>query len=379
MKAVPLLDLKRQFQYMEAELMEALRRCLDHQRWILGPEVEEFEEAARSYLRVSNAIGVASGTDALVVALRALAIKIKGREYFDPADEIITTPFTFTATGDAILRAGATPVFVDIDPLSFNLNPERMGEYLENHAERVVGILPVHLYGNPCQMDQIMELAEAYGLFVVEDVAQAFGGEWEGRKLGTIGTVGAFSFFPTKNLGGWGDGGLVVTDDEELAEIIRMLGRHGGRDKYNAEHIGYNSRLDTFQAAILKVKLKHVDEFNKRRRQIAALYEKGFSTFESVELPHFQGGHVFHQYTIRIKKGNRDKAREHLKQRAVATAVYYPLCLHQMSLFLGRCRMAGSLREAERATKEVLSLPMDPLLEEKEVAYVVSTLREVLT
>jgi dTDP-4-amino-4,6-dideoxygalactose transaminase len=236
MNQVPLLDLGLEYEYMKDDIDVAIKKCLGHQRWILGPEVKEFEERVSGYLGAKHCIGVSSGTEALILSLRALAIKLKGQEYFTKDDEIITTSFTFTATGDAILRSGATPVFVDIDPETYNIAP---GNIEKAVSEKTVGIIPVHLYGQSCDMDKIMTIAEGQGLFVVEDVAQAFGGMWKGKKLGSLGTAGAFSFFPSKNLGGFGDGGMVSSEDGEFVELVRMLLKHGGRDKYNVDHIGY--------------------------------------------------------------------------------------------------------------------------------------------
>ena len=255
MKPIPMLDLKLEYEYMKKDIDDAIARCLEHQRWILGPEVKALEDKIAGYLGVSNCVGISSGTDALVLGLRALALQRIEKEYWARNDKIITTPFTFTATGDAILRSGATPVFVDIDPGTFNIDPEKIEACLSSH-QGVVGIIPVHLYGQSCAMDRIMDLARQYNLFVLEDVAQAMGGMYNGRKLGSIGDMGAFSFFPSKNLGGFGDGGMVSTNDQELADLVRMLTKHGGKDKYNVAHIGYNARLDTLQAPVLLAKLK---------------------------------------------------------------------------------------------------------------------------
>ena len=262
MKTIPMLDLKREYAYMKADIDAAIRKCLDHQKWILGPEVSELEERIVNYLGVKYAIGTSSGTDALVLSLSALALKTKGQEYFDRSDLIITTPFTFTATGDTILRAGATPLFLDIEPVTYNIEPDSISDYLvqdlklnTQNSTLVVGIIPVHLYRQSCDMRRITEIADEYGLFVLEDTAQAFGGSWQGRRLGTIGTAGAYSFLPSKNLGGFGDGGMVCTDDTKIVELTRMLLKHGGKDKYNVDHIGYNARLDTLQAAVLLAEL----------------------------------------------------------------------------------------------------------------------------
>jgi len=382
---IPILDLKREYQYMKKDIDEAIKTCLAHQKWILGPEVEQLEKRVSQYLNVKHCIGVSSGTDALVLSLRALAIKLKGKEYFDKTDEIITTTFTFTATGDAILRSGATPVFVDIDPITFNLDPEQIKSYLTtqpvNNLTKVVGIVPVHLYGQICDMEEILRIAKEYNLFVVEDVAQAFGakqqvvnGKWQ--MAGSIGNAGCFSFFPSKNLGGFGDGGMVSTNDDEIAELVRMLLKHGGKDKYNVDHIGYNARLDTIQAGILLAKFKFLDEFNEKRRKIAQFYTKELSKTENIILPSSIGYHVFHQYTIRILNGKRDTVQKYLKEKGIDTMVYYPLCLHQMKVFKERCKTLPALENSIRATKEVLSLPIEPLLTEDELNIVVNFLKD---
>ncbi len=382
---VPMLDLRREYAYMKADIDAAIRRCLDHQKWILGPEVAELEEKAADYLGVRHTIGTSSGTDALVLALRALAIKTKDREYFDKGDQIITTSFTFTATGDAILRAGATPVFVDIDPDSYNIDPDRIRQYLVRYTQgaragsaKVVGIIPVHLYGQACDMDEITAIAKEFGLFVLEDVAQAFGGSHGNRKLGSIGTCGAFSFFPSKNLGGFGDGGLLSTNDGEIAEISRMLLKHGGRDKYDVEHIGYNARLDTLQAAVLLAKLTYIDEFNGRRKHVGSLYAAELRKTEGIVVPlsRTASDHVFHQFTIRVLHGRRDALRSSLKESGIESMVYYPVPLTDMKVFHERCVTQENMAVTKRAPHEVLSLPMEPLMEDEEVLSVVRAVRD---
>jgi len=377
---VPLLDLKREYEYMAEDIKSAISKCLEHQRWILGPEVEELENKIAQYLGVEHCVGVSSGTDAIVVSLRALAIKLKGQEFFDDADEIITTPFTFTATGDAILRSGAKPVFVDIDPATCNIDTSKVRQYLADcKNKRVVGIIPVHLYGQSCDMEQVTQIAREYDLFVLEDVAQGFGGKWRDKKAGAIGDAGTFSFFPSKNLGGFGDGGMVATNDDTIAEISRMLLKHGGKDKYNVAHIGYNARLDTLQAAILLAKLKYIDQFNDKRRKIAAFYTEQLSGIEGLSCPSALSDvyHVYHQYTVRIADNKRDSVAGQLAQKGVSTAVYYPLPLHKMKVFDGRDVLAGELAEAEKASREVLSLPIEPLLSKDEQSFVCESLREL--
>jgi len=373
---IPMLDLKLEYEYMKKDIDDAIAKCLGHQHWILGPEVDEFEEKIADYLGVKHCIGVSSGTDALVLSLRALAIKYKGAEYFDKTDQVITTPFTFAATGDAILRAGATPVFVDIEPATYTINTEKIRKYLRS-ASKVVGMIPVHLYGQSSNMDEIMAIAKEYNLFVVEDAAQAFGGMWRGKKLGSIGNVCIFSFFPSKNLGGFGDGGLVATDDTEIADLVRMLLKHGGKDKYNAEHIGYNARLDTLQSAVLLAKLKYVDEFNRRRRSLAEFYNRELATLPSLRVPieAEQAHHVYHQYTIRINNSKRGELQTFLKGKGISTMIYYPVPLHMMSVFEKRCVIPNSLIETERAAKEVLSLPIEPLMGGEKVRLVAEAIK----
>ncbi|UCH80901.1 MAG: DegT/DnrJ/EryC1/StrS family aminotransferase [Nitrospiraceae bacterium] len=385
MKSIQMLDLKLEYDHMKKDIDEAIRTCLNHQRWILGPEVRGLEERIADYLGVKHCIGICSGTESLVLSLRALAIKLKGQEFFDKTDEIITTSFTFTATGDAILRAGATPVFIDIDPESYNIDIAHLGEYLNQNSElrtqnsKVVGIVPVHLYGQSCDMDNIMKIAEEHDLFVVEDVAQAFGGAWKDKKLGTIGTTGSFSFFPSKNLGGFGDGGMISTDDDRTMELVRMLLRHGGKDKYNVEHIGYNARLDTLQAAIVLAKFKYIDEFNVGRRKIAETYNEGLKGTEGIVLPASlpDAFHVSHQYTIRVLHGKRDDMQSSLKDKGISTMIYYPYPLHKMKVFgNGRSKSFGSLEQSETATESVLSLPIEPLQQQDATLYVIDCIKE---
>lgn len=383
MMQIPMLDLRREYEYMKTDIDSAIALCLAHQKWILGPEVQELEKRISEYLGVKNCIGISSGTDALVLSLRALAIQNKGGEYFERTDEIITTPLTFTATGDAILRAGATPVFVDIDPVTYNIDHVIIKKYLKARGDapsRVVGIVPVHLYGLACNMDDIMEIAEEYNLFVIEDVAQAFGGMWKDKKLGSAGTIGTFSFFPSKNLGGFGDGGMVATNNGEIAELVRMLLRHGGKDKYNVDHIGYNARLDTLQAAIILAKFRYIDEFTERRGRIAKLYTRELSGIDSLRLPanpyiSFTSCHVYHQYTVRALNGKRNELMAFLKEKGISTMIYYPVPLHKMKVFRKRSIVPDKLNYAESAVDEVLSLPVEPLMTEEETMFVTETIR----
>jgi dTDP-4-amino-4,6-dideoxygalactose transaminase len=273
---------------------------------------------------------------------------------------------------------------VDIDPVSLNIDPDAIRGYMESsallHGSRVVGIIPVHLYGKPCEMDAILAIADEYDLFVVEDIAQAFGAAWNGRKLGSHGDAGAFSFFPSKNLGGFGDGGMVSTNDGVLADLIRMLLKHGGKDKYNVDHIGYNGRLDTLQAAVLLAKFRYIDEFNNKRSIIAEAYTRaltgidGLSVPQDAESPLSGHTHVYHQYTVRTPR--RDGLQAFLKKKGISSMVYYPYPLHKMKVFHGRTKIYGELRNSEQASREVLSLPIEPLQTMEDTMYIAESIRE---
>ena len=362
---IPLLDLDPELEHHADEFREAMGRVMRSGQFILGPEVEAFEEGAADYLGVRHAVGVNSGTDALLIALRSLGV--------EEGDEVITTPFTFFATAESIEMAGATPVFVDIDPDSFNLDPERVEEAV---TERTKAILPVHLFGRPAAMDALLDIAERNDLVVLEDCAQSFGATWGGRRTGALGRVGAYSFFPSKNLGAFGDGGLVTTDDDRVAELCRMLRAHGGKDKYHNEMLGYNSRLDALQAAVLRVKLRHVDEHNRGRREAAARYGEMLEGVPGVVPPQVTDGHVFHQYTVRVTGGRRDELRAALDERGVSTAVYYPVPCHRLPVY--EDREFPALPETERATGEVVSLPIWPQIDAGTQSAVADAIRGAL-
>ncbi len=358
---IPILNLKSEYYEIMEDVDYALLKTSAKANYILGEEVKELEKSIAKYIGIKYAVGVSSGTDALVLSLRALAIKLKGKEYWDKEDLIVTTPFTFTATGDAILRAGATPLFVDIDPLTYNLNPELIREAIKKYGNKVKGILPVHLYGHPADMTEIMNIAKEYNLFVVEDCAQSLGATWEGKQTGSFGDLGCFSFFPTKPLGGFGDGGMVTTSDEELYELVLMLRKHGGKDKYNVEHVGYNARLDTIQASVLLQKLKFLDKNNLYHRKIAENYNKQLEDIDWIKVPyeHPKAYHIYHQYTIRVSDGKRDILQKKLKEKGIQSMVYYPAPLHKMKVFINNgMEILGNLRESEKASIEVLSLPI---------------------
>lgn len=367
MKKIPMLDLTRQYHALEHEIEAALRRVLDSGRFILGPEVQAFEQEVAEYLGVKHAVGVASGTDALWLALKALGI--------GPGDGVIVPSFTFFATAGAVVNVGAMPVFADIDPQTFNLDPDDVRRVLtenRNPQIHIRAIIPVHLYGQPAEMDEIMTIANEYGLYVIEDTAQAIGAEYKGRKVGTIGHLGTFSFFPTKNLGAYGDGGLVVTNDDEWAEKVRMLRAHGSKPKYYHHLVGTNSRLDALQAALLRVKLPHLPAWIEARQALAEQYAQRLAGLPDLVLPHRAQGrtHVFHQYTVRVLGGKRDALQAYLTQQRIGTAIYYPLPLHLQPCFADLGYLEGDLPESERASREVLSLPMFPELTAEEVEHV---------
>jgi dTDP-4-amino-4,6-dideoxygalactose transaminase len=345
---IPILDLSPEVEFLLPDLMRAVEGVLRSGEYIMGPNVLALEAEVAEYLRVKHAIGVNSGTDALVIALRALGV--------GPGDEVITTPFTFFATAEAVSILGATPVFVDIDPLTYNMDPFRVEEAI---TLRTKAIIPVHLYGQAVDMDPLMSLASAYGLKVLEDVAQGMGGEYKGDRLGTIGQMGALSFFPSKNLGAFGDGGMIVTNDDHLADIARMLRVHGARKKYHNEVVGYNSRLDELQAAMLRVKLPYLEVANEGRREVARRYNEMLASLPGLVTPYEANycRHVYHQYTVRVLDGQRDALQQALTDAGIATMIYYPVPVHKLPLYRDRDER---LILAEEAQSQVLSLPIWP-------------------
>lgn len=367
--AVPLTDLSAQYQSIKVDVDAAVGRVLESGSFILGGEVAAFETAAAAYCTTSHGVGVASGTDALQLALLACGI--------GEGDEVLTTPFTFIATAESIHKCGATPVFVDIDPSTCNLDLAQLERRL---TPRTRGIVPVHLYGQPCDMAQLMEFATAHSLRVVEDCAQALGATWQGRKVGSFGDAGCLSFFPSKVLGAYGDGGMVVTSDKSLAEHVRILRSHGSRRKYYHDMPGFNSRLDSLQAAVLQVKLERLDCWLDSRRRIASLYSRMLRGIQGIsplaELPGAR--HVYNYYTIRVYGGTerRDEVAAHLKSRGIATAVYYPKSLHLQPVFAYLGHREGDFPAAEAAQNETLSLPMYPELTDAQVDEVANALRE---
>jgi dTDP-4-amino-4,6-dideoxygalactose transaminase len=381
MTSVPLLDLKAQFAQIRAEVMPVIDQVCAGQHFILGEHVRALEEEIARYCSASLGVGVSSGTDALLLALMALGV--------GPGDEVITSPFTFFATAGTIARVGARPVFCDIDPLSYNLSPAAVQAFIHNHCAvqgerlinratggRIKALMPVHLYGQSADMDPLMAIARRHGLKVIEDAAQAIGTEYKnGVRAGTIGDIGCFSFFPSKNLGAFGDAGLCTTNDPVLAESMRVLRVHGGKPKYFHAVIGGNFRIDELQAAVLRVKLRYLDGWTQARQRNAAYYDSAFADAalkESLGTPAIPVGqrHIFNQYVVRAR--NRDGLRAWLTEHRIGTEIYYPVPLHLQECFAYLNHRAGDFPHAERAAEEVLALPVYPELEEAQLAHVVA-------
>lgn len=380
---IPILDLKPQYQAIKTEIQAAINGVLESGQFILGPTVKNFESAVAEYLGVKHAIGVNSGTDALVIGLRALDV--------GPGDEVITTPFSFFATAESISNIGAKPVFVDIQPATFNIDPDLIEAAITPQTK---AIMPVHLYGNPATMAQIMDIARKHSLKVIEDCAQSFGAVYKGdcgdcnqtckettreqlsgQYVGTIGDVGAFSFFPTKNLGAYGDGGLITTNDDDVAALARMLRVHGAKKKYHNEILGYNSRLDALQAAILNVKLKYIDQWNQGRREVAKTYNQLLANVENVVTPTISAGHVFHQYTIRILNSNRDAVKQSLADHGIGSMIYYPIPQDQLPIY---AKEYTPCKISQHLGTEVLSLSIWPELGQDTIKTIVEQLTNSL-
>ncbi|MFZ9039544.1 MAG: DegT/DnrJ/EryC1/StrS family aminotransferase [Gammaproteobacteria bacterium] len=353
---IPMVDLKGQYETLKTEIDSAILQALGETRFILGPNVQAFDQEAAEYLGVNHAISCANGTDALHLALLASGIQ--------PGDEVITSAFTFIATAEAIRFIGAIPVFVDIQAHSFNIDPDKIRAAI---TDRTRAILPVHLFGQPADMNEILALAQEFDLLVIEDCAQSFGSRYGERATGAIGASGAFSFFPSKNLGCYGDGGMVTTNDEATAAKVKMLRNHGSSQQYHHDVIGVNSRLDELQAVILRIKLKHIDEYNRKRHEIAMAYNERLtgSRFQPPVIPQDRD-HVFHQYTILCD--NRDAVRESVLAHEVSCAVYYPIPLHQQKAFADTVQ--PELPVTEATAQRCLSLPIFPEMTEQQIATV---------
>jgi dTDP-4-amino-4,6-dideoxygalactose transaminase len=370
--SAPLLDLKAQFEPLREEMTAAVTRVLESQGFVLGPEVARLEEEIALYSQTAHAVGCASGSDALLLALMALDVR--------PGDEIITTPYSFFATAGSIARLGATPRFVDIEPLTYNVDPSKVEDAV---TERTRAVMPVHLYGQCAEMDAILKVCARRNLRVIEDAAQAVGAEESGgRRAGSMGDIGCFSFYPTKNLGGAGDGGMLTTNDDGLAQRLRRLRVHGGVTKYHHSEVGINSRLDALQAAVLRVKLPHLDAWSAARAARAARYASLFKDAglaEELELPRERDGvrHIYNQYVVRVRgRGRRDALAEHLKGARVGTEVYYPVPLHLQECFRYLGHGEGDFPEAERAARETLALPVYPELTGGQQQHVVDSIAD---
>ena len=368
---VPLLDLRAQYAPLKPAIMAAFEEISDSQRFILGPKVEEFEKDMAAYCRTAGAVGVSSGSDALIIALMAEGI---GR-----GDEVITSPFTFFATVGAIVRVGATPVFADIDPVTFDINPAEVERKITAHTK---AIIPVHLFGQAADMDPIMELAKKHGLVVIEDACQAIGAEYKGRRVGSIGTYGAFSFFPSKNLGCFGDGGAVSCNDPERVKKLKIFRNHGQSGTYFHEYVGGNFRIDALQAAILSIKLKQLDSWSEARQRNAADYRQRFAAAgltAAVKLPQeaaYPVRHIYNQFCIRVAGEKRDALKQFLAEREIGCAVYYPLSLHLQPCFKSLGGKVGDYPVSEQITGEIMALPIYGETTAEQRQYVVDTIAE---
>ncbi len=371
---VPLLDLKAQYQTIKTEVRATIDEICDSQYFILGPHVEQMEEKIAAYCGTPYAVGVSSGTDALIIALMATGI--------EPGDRVVTSPYTFFATAGAIARVGAVPLFVDIDPHTYNIDNRSLADLLNtmapNERKGVKAVVPIHLYGQCAEMDPLMEICRQYNLVVIEDAAQAIGAEYKGRRAGSMGDFGCFSFFPSKNLGAFGDAGLVTTDSQEMDERLRMLRVHGMAPKYYHQIIGGNFRIDALQAAIVAIKLDHLDQWTRGRQENAAAYRRlfdGAGLDGQVVLPEeVQSRHIYNQFVIRVP-GRRDALRNFLDQQGIGTEVYYPVPMHLQACFAPLGYGAGDFPMAELAAEETLALPIYPELHPDQLAFVVDRIK----
>lgn len=363
---IPMVDLKIQYNKYKSDFDNAAIRVMESTAFIMGPEVQSFEKEVAEYSKVKHSFGVASGTDALLIALLALKIG-KG-------DEVIVPDFTFIATSEAVSRTGATPVFADVNPDTFNLDFNSAEKKL---TPKTKAIIPVHLYGQSVDMDSCMEFAKKHNLYVIEDCAQSQGAEWKGRKVGTIGDIGCFSFFPSKNLGGYGDGGMILTNRDDIADTIKALRNHGSFERYYHLIHGFNSRLDSMQAAILRVKLTHLEEWNNMRREVAHRYTDGLkNTPYTPPADNNEGvGHVYHQYTIKVPS-KRNELQKFLAEKGISSMIYYPLSLHKQEVYSDLGHKTGDFPASESLEDQVLSLPMYPELTKEQTDYVVEALKE---
>lgn len=359
---IPILDLKKQYLSLEKEIDQAIKEVLTSTMFIGGDKVSNLEKKVAEFCNVEYGVALNSGTDALFLAMRACGIK--------EGDEIITTPFTFIATTETIGAIGANPVFIDIDPQTYNIDVNQIESKITSKTK---AILPVHLFGQSAQMDKIMEIAKKHNLRVIEDCAQSIGAEFNGQKTGSIGDMGCFSFFPSKNLGAYGDGGMLVSHNKDLAEKAKVISQHGARVKYYHDELGVNSRLDAIQAAILNVKLPHLNTWTNNRREIAKGYTQKLSDLKTITTPYDikESYSVYHQYTIRVHDGKRDELQNYLKEQGVQTMIYYPVPLHLQKVHANLGYKEGDFPHSEKAAKEVLSLPMFPELTMEQQDFIV--------
>ncbi|MBJ25390.1 MAG: transcriptional regulator [Flavobacteriaceae bacterium] len=375
MKKIEMVDLKGQYKEIEQEIQKSLNEVLYSTKFINGPDVGDFEKDLEEYLGVNNAIACGSGTDALQIALMSLELS--------PGDEIITTDFTFAATIEVILLLGLKPILVDIDPKTFNIDPNKAKEAL---TKKTKAILPVHLFGQTSDMDEILKIAKENKLFIIEDNAQSLGSSYtflngKKKKAGTIGDIGTTSFFPSKNLGAYGDGGAIFTDNDEIANRIRAISNHGMYRRYYHDLLGVNSRLDTLQAAILKVKLKYLDSYNRKRQNAANQYNDALKNYENIVTPFHnvsRSSHVYHQYTIRVLNTNRDKLAEHLSNDNIPFGIYYPVPLHRQKAYRNDNYIENSFKVTNKMVDEVISLPMHTELEENQIDYISGSIKSFL-
>lgn len=363
---IPLVNLQKQYQHYKSEIDVAIQKVLDTSHYVLGEDVGIFEQKFADFCDAKYCVAVASGTDALLISLKALGIK--------EGDEVITVPNSFFATALAVSMLGAKPVFVDINPQTYTIDVSKIEEKI---TPRTKAIIPVHLFGQPADMDPIKKIADKHNLRILEDACQAHGARYKGRRVGTFGDIAAFSFFPGKNLGAYGDGGGIVTNNKDLAEKAYLYHVYGGKDKYNYSMLGFNSRLDTLQAAVLMVKLKYLDEWTEKRRQNAGLYDtllSGMAVTTPVVLDAVEP--AFHLYVIRTDKDKRDGLAKYLNDNGIATGVHYPIPIHLQTAYKALGYTKGDFPHTERSSEEILSLPMCPELQEGEIRYIVDTIKE---
>jgi dTDP-4-amino-4,6-dideoxygalactose transaminase len=368
---IDMVDLKGQYNKIKPEIDQAIISCIESTSFINGPAVKEFQHNLEEYLNVKHVIPCANGTDSLQIAMMALGLKA--------GDEVICPAFTYVATAEVIGLLGLTPVMVDVDPYTFNITPLEIEKAITSKTKAIV---PVHLYGQSCDMEPIMQLATKHNLYVIEDNAQAIGADYtfsDGKvaKTGTIGHIGSTSFFPSKNLGCFGDGGALMTNDDELAIKIRMIANHGQEKKYHHKVLGCNSRLDTIQAAILNIKLKYLDSYSRSRSQMASFYDSAFGNIDQLEIPErqFNSSHVFHQYTLKVKNGRRDELQKHLSQKGIPSMIYYPLPLYKQEAFQQYVSAEFRLSTSETLCEQVLSLPIHTEINMDHMDYIISSVQ----